>query len=321
MMPYELDFMRPDRLWFLLIIPALLIIYIVWSVLKQNRSGKGSLDLQKLLPKRSAWKRHISVVAAIATLASLVLAWAMPNGYVDVPRDRATVFLVIDVSYSMEATDVAPSRLEAAQEAGVKFVDEIPQGFNVALVSFAGVARLVVAPTNDRGAVDEQIENLELAPSTAMGEGIYSALDGVSLIPPDPDHPDDPAPAVIVLLSDGASQTGRSSAGAAQKSEDMGIPIFTIAYGTDNGYILDDHGNRNPVPVDKDELRNIAKISGGTAYTASSLDKLNEVYSGISRSIGYVQEKQEVTEKFVGGALSFAVIALLDVMSLAARWP
>jgi len=316
----ELGFMRPERLWALVAVPVLLGVYLVWSLVKRSKVRDDRSSLEVLFPKRKSWKRHVAVIAAVASLASLTLAWATPNGYVDVPKDRATVFLVIDVSLSMQATDVAPSRIEAAEEAAKGFIDELPAGFNVSLISFAATATLLVPPTTDRDLVDGAIDNLKLLQSTAIGEGIYCALDSLVLIPPDPDHPDDPAPAVIVLISDGESNQGRNSAQAAADAKTMQVPVFTIAYGTPNGYIVD-HGQKNPVPVNKEELRNIANISGGKAYSADSLSQLKEVYSGISRSVGYVKQESEITEQFVGYAAIFGVVALLGVMSLAARWP
>ncbi|MCL2470442.1 MAG: VWA domain-containing protein [Propionibacteriaceae bacterium] len=316
----EIGFMRPERLWALVAVPVLLGVYLVWSFARRSKASVDRSALAVLFPKRKAWKRHVAVVAAIATLASLTLAWATPNGYTNVPKDRATIFLVMDVSLSMEATDVQPTRIAAAEQAAKEFVSELPAGFNVALISFAGTASLLVPPTTDRGQVDAAIDGLQLLQSTAIGEGIYSALDALALIPPDPNHPNDPAPAAIVLISDGVSNTGRSSSDAALQSKSLQIPIFTIAYGTPNGYIVD-QGQRNPVPVDKDELRTIAQLSGGKAYSADSLGQLRDVYSGISRTVGYDKEKTEITEQFVGYATVLGVIALLAVMSLAARWP
>ena len=316
----DIGFMRPERLWALIAVPVLLGVYLVWSLVRHSRVRDDRSSLEVLFPKRKAWKRHVAVIAAIATLASLTLAWAMPNGYVDVPKDRATVFVVIDVSLSMQATDVPPSRLAAAQEAAKEFVNELPAGFNVGLISFAGRANLLVIPTTDKDEVNAAIDGLQLAESTAIGAGIVAALNGIALIPPDPNHPDDPAPVAIVLLSDGESNTPPNSATAAQQSKSMGVPIFTIAYGTSNGYIIN-QGQKNPVPVNKEELRNVANISGGKAYSADSLSQLREVYSGISKSVGYEKEETEITERFVGYAAIFGVIALLGVMSLAARWP
>ncbi|MCL2736836.1 MAG: VWA domain-containing protein [Propionibacteriaceae bacterium] len=315
-----IGFMRPDRLWALLAVPVLLGVYLVWTMARRSKVSTDRGALNVLFPKRKAWKRHVAVVAAVATIASLTLAWAMPNGYVNVPKDRATVFLVMDVSLSMQAQDVSPTRLAAAQEAAKEFISELPAGFNVSLISFAGTATLLVPPTTDRGQVNTAIDGLKLLQSTAIGDAIYSALDALALIPPDPNHPNDPAPAAIVLISDGESNTGRSSSAAAQQAKSLQIPIFTIAFGTPNGYIMD-RGQRNPVPVNKDELRTIANLSGGKAYSADSLNQLRDVYNGISRSVGYVKQETEITEQFVGYATILGAIALIAVMSLAARWP
>jgi Ca-activated chloride channel family protein len=316
----ELGFMRPHRLWGLVLVPLLLGIYALWNLAKKTRASKDRSSLEILFPKRRAWKRHVAVVAATLTLASLTLAWATPNGYVDVPRDRATIFVVVDVSLSMEAEDVHPSRIKAAQEAVNEFVDDLPPGFNVSLIAFAASAVMLVPPTNNRDDVHYAVDNLKLRQSTAIGDGIFAALDGIALIPPDPDHPGEPVPVAVVLISDGESNTGRDSADAAQVAKDMGVPVFTIAYGTPDGYIMD--GNqRNAVPVNKEELRRIAQISGGKAYSAGSLSQLREVYAGISRSVGYVKEEKEITERFVGYAGILGIISLLGVMSLAARWP
>jgi Ca-activated chloride channel family protein len=316
----ELGFMRPHRLWGLALVPSLLLLYILWNLMKRTKASKDRSSLELLFPKRRAWKRHIAVVAAIATIGSLTIAWATPNGYVNVPRDRATVFVIVDVSLSMEADDVAPTRIKAAQEAVKDFVDELPPGFNVSLISFAASAVMVVPPTANRDDIYYAVDGLKLRQSTAIGDSIYAALDGIALIPPDPDHPGEKAPVAVVLLSDGESNTGRDSAEAAKVAKEMEVPVFTIAYGTPHGYIMD--GNqRNPVPVNKEELRRIAQISGGKAYTAESMSQLQEVYSGISRSVGYVKEEKEITERFVGYACILGVLSLLGVMSLAARWP
>ncbi|MDR0284912.1 MAG: VWA domain-containing protein [Propionibacteriaceae bacterium] len=320
-MLYEIGFMRPDRLWALVAVPVLLVVYLGWTITKRSRHSADRSALAVLFPKRRAWKRHVAVVAAVATLASLTLAWAMPNGYVNVPKDRATVFLVIDVSLSMQAEDVAPNRLAAAQDAAKGFVDELPAGFNVSLIAFAATPAVLVPPTSDRNQVNAAIGSLTLRQSTNIGGAVDAALDAVALIPPDPDHPNDPAPVAVVLLSDGESNVNKGgSVTAAQRAKSMSIPVFTIAYGTPNGYIISD-GQRNSVPVNKEELRKVADLSGGKAYSADSLGQLKEVYSGISRSIGYQREETEITERFVGYGVAFGIIALLGVMSLAARWP
>lgn len=316
-----LSFFHPERLWLLGLVPVLLLLYGALLARTASRSRRSGLDqLAKVMPKQAAWKRHIAVVAAVISLAALVLAFAQPKDAVDVPRERATVVLAIDVSRSMEATDVDPNRLVAAKEAASGFIDMLPRGFNVSLVAFAGSSSIITPPTQDRGLVKRAIENLDLAPSTAIGEGIYSALDAMLLVPPDPDAPDEPTPGAIVLLSDGYTNIGRSSTVAARDAKESGYKISTIAYGTPNGYVISD-GRREPVPVNPAELNNVARESGGEAFQAGSRDELERVYAAIARSVGYEQVDQEVTELYAGIALGFALLASLSVLSLAARWP
>lgn len=316
-----ISFFHPERLWLLGIVPVLLLVYWVLLRRKASRSRTHGIDkLERVLPRQAAWKRHVAVLAAVLSLTSLVVAFAQPKDAVNVPRERATVVLAIDVSRSMDAVDVDPTRLIAAKEAGVGFIDLLPRGFNVSLVAFAGSASIIVPPSQDRGLVKRAIENLQLAPSTAIGEGIYSALDAMALVPPDPDNPDEPTPGAIVLLSDGYTNIGRSSQMAAREAKEAGYPVYTIAYGTLNGYVVS-NGRREPVPVNPAELATVARESGGEAFTAGTRNELERVYANIARSVGYEQVDQEVTEFYAGIALAFAILASLAVLSLAARWP
>jgi Ca-activated chloride channel homolog len=315
-------FMRPERLWWLLLIPLLIGLYLILIRRRRNRArgGVGIRGLDKVLPKQQAWKRHVAVGAAILALAALNVAFAQPKGQVDVPRDRATVVIALDVSRSMLATDVSPNRLEAAKSAAMEFVNLMPPGFNVALVRFAGSAAVVVPPTTDHSVVTAAIQNLQVAPSTAIGDGILAALDAIAQAPPDPTRPDDIAPGAIVLLSDGSTNSGNPSAVAAKAAKDQKIPIYTIAYGTDYGYV-ENNGQRQSVPVDHYELQQIATISGGKKFAAGSSDQLKSVYTSIAHEVGVVKQSQEVTEIYAGIALLFAFIAAVSLGSLAARWP
>ena len=316
-----LDFMRPERLWWLLMIPLLVGLYLFLLWRRRRRARPHAItNLDRVLPKQQSWKRHLAVSLAVLALAALNVAFAQPKGEVEVPRERATIVLTIDVSRSMIAEDVAPNRLAAAKAAAQDFLQMLPTGFNVALVSFAGTAAVVVPPTTDRGVVAAAIENLQVAPSTAIGEGIYSSLDAMAQAPPDPNDPDSTAPGAIVLLSDGYTNVGRPSDQAAQESKKRGIPIYTIAYGTANGYV-ENEGRREPVPVNPAELNQISRISGGKAFAAGSESELKQVYSSIARQVGYMKVDQEVTEAYAGYALGFAILAGIAVISLAARWP
>lgn len=316
----ELEFLAPQRLWLLLIIPVIAVLFWLLSHRQGLRGTTRKSRLHLAVPKDAAWKRYISVGLALLSLASLIVAYAMPKDYALTPRDRATVVVAIDVSLSMRAEDVDPSRWEAATKAAEEFITELPERFNVAVVSFAATAKVVVPPTVDRDAAVRGIESLALEPSTAIGEGIYGSLRALELVAPDPDDPDAVAPAVIVLLSDGSTNIGRSSSSAAADAAELGVPIYTIAYGTPNGYVLD-QGQRMNVPVNHAEMAEIAKVSGGKKFSAESSSELSSVYDAITESVGYERIYVEVTDRYAGYALLFAVLAALGVISLGARWP
>lgn len=320
MTPLAIEFLVPQRLWVLAIIPVIALLYVLLAGRGSHRKRPMSSRLRLVVPKDAAWKRHGAVLLALLSLAALIVAWAIPLGFTDKPRDRATIVVAIDVSWSMEAEDVSPNRLRAAEASAKEFVNSLPERFNVALVTFAGTADIVVPPTVDRGTVDRAIDSLELAPSTAVGEGVYTSLDALKLVPPDPNDPEAIAPAAIVLLSDGATNIGRSSAGAAEKAKEQGVPVYTIAYGTDDGFVVQD-GQRQRVAVDHYELSEIARLSGGKKYAAESSGQLGEVYSAIRRSVGTERVPTEITDRYAGLAIIFAVLSALGVISLGARWP
>ena len=316
-----LQFLAPSRLWLLLLIPALVGLYLLLIQRKRNRNkqvGRTMFDL--VIPRDRTWLRHLAVGLSILSLLTLTLAFAKPKDEVSVPRERATIVVTIDVSLSMEATDVEPTRLEAAKSAARDFVNALPPKFNVALVSFAGTATTVVPPTLDRGAVTAAIENLRPDRSTAIGEGIYTSLAALAQVPPDPDNPDAVVPARVVLLSDGKTQVGRTSDQAAQEARAQRVPIYTIAYGTADGYI-EIGGRQEPVPVDKAELARVSKISGGEAYSAASAGELKQVYKDIGSSVGKEKVDREVTARYAGFGLGLAILAALGMISLGARWP
>ncbi|SDY40461.1 Ca-activated chloride channel family protein [Tessaracoccus flavus] len=320
MTPLALEFMAPNRLWALLIIVLIAALYVVLSGRTTPRPMSSRLRL--VVPKDAAWKRHGAVLLALLSLGALIVAWAIPMDYVNKPRDRATIVVAVDVSWSMEAEDIDPNRLVAAQTSAKAFVDSLPERFNVALVTFAGTPDIAVPPTVDRGAVARAIDAFQLAPSTAVGEGVYRSLEALRQVPPDPDDPEAVPPAAIVLLSDGATNIGRSSAGAAEAAKAAGVPVYTIAYGTDgpNAYVEQD-GQRQRVSVDHWELSELARLSGGQKYSAESSGQLRETYEAIRRSVGTERVPAEVTDRYAGLAIVFAVLSALGVISLGARWP
>jgi Ca-activated chloride channel family protein len=276
--------------------------------------------LDVVVPKQSQWRRHLAVALSLLSLITLTAAFARPKTQVEVPRERATVVLVIDASLSMQATDVKPTRLDAAKEAAVDFVTQLPEKYNVAVVSMAGTAAVLVPPTTAHNTVENAIRSIQLQDSTAIGDGIASALSALRQAPKDPKDPDAVAPGAIVLLTDGKNTVGRAPLQAAGEARAAEVPIYTIAYGTENGYVELD-GKREPVPVDHEAMQEIAEITEGRYFAAATADELKTVYENIGSSVGYEKADREVTSRFAGYGLALAVLAALGAISLGAKWP
>lgn len=317
-----LSFLSPWRLLALGLVIALSVVYVVF----QRRRSKYAVRftnlelLSSVVPKSPGWRRHVAAATQLVALTALVFAFAQPVHDVKVPRERATVMLAIDVSLSMEATDVKPSRIEAAKAAATSFLDDVPPKVNVGLVSFAGTSRINVAPTTDRAAVARAIAGLELRDGTAIGNAIDSSLDAIASMPPAPDGAD--VPAAIVLMSDGTTTMGVPNEMATQQALDAHVPVSTIAFGTPNGVVtIPKTGETVSVPVDAPALAQIAKATGGNAYEASTQNQLTDVYSRIGSSIGYDTEQSALTQWFVGASLLGFVVAAGLALAWSNRLP
>jgi Ca-activated chloride channel homolog len=318
----ELAFINPERLFILLVIPLLVAAYI-FAMRRKNRRGMRFTNtsmLDVVVPKQSQWRRHLAVALSLLSLITLTAAFARPKTQVDVPRERATVVLVIDASLSMQATDVQPTRLDAAKEAAIEFVTQLPDKYNVSVVSMAGSAAVLVPPTTAHNTVENAILSIRLQDSTAIGEGIATALSALRQAPKDPDDPDAVAPGAIVLLTDGKNTVGRAPLQAASEAKAAEVPIYTIAYGTENGYV-ELEGKREPVPVDHEAMREIAQLTEGRYFAAATAEELKTVYENIGSSVGYEKADREVTSRFAGYGLALAVLAALGAISLGAKWP
>ena len=314
--------MNPGRLLILIAIPLLIAAYI-FATRRKNRRGMRFTNtsmLDVVVPKQSQWRRHLAVALSLLSLITLTAAFARPKATVEVPRERATVVLVIDASQSMAAVDVAPTRLDAAKKAAITFVQQLPDKYNVSVISMAGNVSILVPPTLQHDTVETAINSIKLQDSTAIGQGINTAMRALQQAPKDPAHPNDPAPGAIVLLSDGTNTSGSSPQQAAADAGKAKVPIYTISYGTENGYV-DLDGKRQLVPVDHQLMAQIAKLSGGQTFDAESLSELNKVYKNIGSQVGYQKADREITSRFAGYGLAFAVLAALGAISLGAKWP
>ena len=274
--------------------------------------------LEVVVPKQSQWRRHLAVALSLLSLITLTAAFARPKTTVEVPRERATVVLVIDCSLSMQATDVKPTRLDAAKAAAIEFVVAAGEVQRVGHLD-GGHVSILVPPTLAHNTVENAINSIQLQDSTAIGEGIATGLTALQQAPKDPDHPDSVAPGAIILLSDGANTPGARRAGR-RRREDAKVPVYTIAYGTENGYV-DLDGKREPVPVDHAQMAEIAKITGARTFDAANAAQLRDVYKNIGSEVGYEKADREVTSRFAGYGLAFAVLAALGAISLGAKWP
>jgi Ca-activated chloride channel family protein len=244
-------------------------------------------------------------------LAALIVAAARPQRTVAVPVERASIMLATDVSGSMTATDVKPNRLAAAKRAGFQFLASVPKQVNVGVMAFNQVPQVLQSPTRDREAVSAAINRMSVHGGTATGEAINTATTVLNRAPaPGQKRP----PAAIVLLSDGASTSGRDPVAAAQAAGKMKIPIYTVALGTPQGTIQVHRPQRlgggvttQRVPPDPRSLEQIARASGGQAFTADTASGLKAVYQRLGSQLGKKKEKRQVTSAVAGGGLLLLV--------------
>ena len=345
-----MSFASPELLLGLLIVPVALVGYL----LIQRRRSRYTVRftnvdlLANIAPRTPNWRRHLPPVLYLTAIAALAIGLARPSLVLAVPREEATIMLTMDVSRSMRATDVDPNRLVAAQQAATDFVDRLPEQFRVGLVAFSTDARLVVQPTTDRAEIHEALASLQADGGTALGDAIALSLEasgieqaqataspdpsmapdatagpGASATPDASAPPDSDEPPVVatVVLSDGANSTGTlEPIEAAQRAADLGVPIYTIALGTEDGVVqvpnLFGIAESLPVPPDPETLATVAEMTGGRFFEAPTAEDLAAIYESLGSRVGFVDEEQEVTQLFAAAGLLFVLIG----GALAAHW-
>lgn len=316
-----MSFATPFILWGLLLLPLALLGY--WFVQRRRIKYAArftNLDLlANVVDASPGRRRHLPAVLALAALAALIVAMARPQAVVAVPRDDATVVMTIDSSASMTATDVPPTRLDAAKSASSSFLDRLPDRFRVGLVSFSSTVSVLEEPTEDRNAVRSSLDSIEGDVGTALGDAI---VESVALAP----TPDEQKQAggkklfAILLLSDGANSTGREPLDVLDQAKEAGVPVYTIAFGTPSGTvdITNDLGvtQTYSVPPDPETLRTVAEETGGRFFEAPTEADLEAVYREIGSQVSYEDEERELTAAFAGAG---AVFLLLGA-GLSALW-
>jgi Ca-activated chloride channel homolog len=325
----------PGFLWALALLPAAMLAYLLGQRRRTRYAVRfTNLDLlANVVPRSPGWRRHLPPALYLLALTGLLLSLARPQAVTLVPKEQATVMLVMDTSGSMNATDVAPSRLIAAEQAAALFVGELPSKFRVGVVAFSGTAQTIARPTTDRAAVEDALASLHAEGPTAMGDAIERALEArqppqppgtptttaapgpAAQTPPPTTIPDlsKQPPTVILLLSDGSNTQGRTQPlDAARHARQLNVPVFTISLGTDTGMVdVPDESTgqlrRIPVPPDKFTLRRVAEATGGRFFTAPTSKDLKGIYHDLGSKIGFVRQKQEVTVVFAAASLLFLV--------------
>ena len=295
-----------------------------WLYARSERRGRRRAAfappalMASVLPRRPGWRRHAPVAVYGIAIAALLVALARPHVKVRVPVEQATVILVTDRSGSMMATDVPPNRLEVAREAANTFMDSVPEKIRVGAVSFNHTAQVLQSPTTDHAVVRAKLNDVRAAGSTATGEAINSALALIrgSRKP----GAKNPPPAAIVLLSDGKSVRGADPLVAAEAAKKAGVPVYTVALGTEGGTIESRSANGTvrqvPVPPDPETLAEVSRRSGGESFAVEDAERLQQVYERLGSQVATERRNREVTNLFAGGAL--ALMALAAAGSL--RW-
>jgi Ca-activated chloride channel family protein len=333
----------PGFLLLLALVPVTIAIYI-WALRRQKVGLRySSLSLVRAaLPRYSHVRRHIPFAVFLLAMTSLVIALARPVQIVSVPSGQATILLALDASGSMRQTDIPPSRLRAAQAAALSFIERQKASTQIAIVAFAGYAELIQPATSDREALQIAVRSLTTGRGTAIGSGLLEAIDAIAEIDPSvpPSVTDEPSgeqpaavpkgayvPHIIVLLTDGVATTGPLPLDAAQQAVDRGVRVYTIGFGTENGSSQFGGGPFGGGPpqgggrgfrrgIDEETLKQIADMTDGEYYAASSASDLFKVFENLPTSLITRSEVTEISVLFAAAGALLVAIA----MALALRW-
>ena len=319
----DFGFLSPGRLAILILPMALTAGYLVLQARRRRYAVRfTTLEmLDQVAPDRPGWRRHLPAIGLIVAAVVATMAFARPVIAGETRESTQLVVLAIDTSISMEAEDVSPSRVDAAREAAGAFLDAVPDGVAVGVVGFDGVARNLISPTTRidavRRVIDGAINHSGLGEGTAIGEAVFLGIDAIEASGSETDDEtatSDEAVGTIVVLSDGETTMGRTNDEAATAARSAGIPVHTIAFGTDTGTIMDSFEGQVPVPVNEEALAELARQTDGKALTAASVEQLSQVYEDLGRSVTVEKEQVEIGDWFAGAAL--ALLSLAGVGSL-----
>lgn len=314
----------PLALVALAVLPVLVALYIDRDkrrVASQDRFGNPDL-LPNVVDRDPGRVRYLPPLVMLVALVFMIVGVARPHATVSVPREEATIVLALDVSRSMKATDVQPTRLDAARIAAKTFLDRVPTKFRVGVVSFATRAAVAVAPTEDRALVATALDTLKPGEGTAIGDAV-----ALSLRVGQPRQPDvQPAPRAIVVISDGARDGGRvEPVEASQQAKRRGVPVYTVLVGTPNGVVEEQlpGGLRRiiQVPTSPETLQQVATESGGEFFAAPDAEQLSRVYEELGSRLGTRKQDREITDLFAALAAAFVLVGATTSAFLFQRVP
>jgi len=330
-----MNFVWPDFLALLLLLPVLVALYL-WLLYrrKKNTLRYASLSLVKqAMGKGPGWRRHVPPALLLLALAALCIAIARPLAVVTLPSQQETIILAMDVSGSMRATDVQPSRLVAMQEAAKAFVRDLPRSVRVGIVSFAGTAAVVQPPTQSRDDLIAAVDRFQLQRATAIGSGIVlslatlfpdagidlSQITGQRAMPLGPGdkpkkeftpvQPGSYGYGAIILLTDGQRTTGPDPLDAAKMAADRGVRVYTVGIGTKEGEIIGFEGWSMRVRLDEDTLKSIAAATRAEYFYAGTADDLKKVYQSLSTRLVVEKKETEISALFAAAAAALVVVA------------
>lgn len=307
-----MTFEWPLALLGLLLVPVLVALHVRRERRRESYAARFTSPtlLPNLVSASPGWRRHLPLALLLVGLAAMVVGVARPHASVNVPREEATVILAIDTSLSMQSQDVRPSRLGAAENTARALVAELPKRFRVGVIGFSGRAYLALAPTADRELVGSALKSLHTGEGTALGDAI--AL-GTKLARQERAADGTIPPTAMLVISDGAQMSGRTTPGAAAlKAMSAHIPIYSVVIGTPDGVVnvpvAGGFQEQLRVPPSPQTLQTIARVSGGRFFAAPSQARLREVYQRLGSRLGHRREKREVTDLFAGGSAAFLLV-------------
>lgn len=340
-----LTFIWPQLLWLFALLPVLVLAYVLVLRRKKRLAARYAsiAFVREAMGAGAGFRRHVPPLLFLAAIALMIAAIARPAAILTLPSQQQTIVLAMDVSGSMRATDVKPNRLVAAQEAAKAFVADLHRNTRVGIVSFAGTAAVVQAPTDNRDDLVAAIDRFQLQRGTAIGSGIIVSLAtifpnagiDISQLVYGREAPRNPladakkaekkevkpvppgsfASAAIVLLTDGQRTTGPDTMEAAKMAAERGVRVFTVGVGTTAGEVIGFEGWSMRVKLDEETLKQVANMTRGEYFYAGTAADLKKVYESLNSKLVFEKKESEVSALFVAaGALLALLAAMLSML-------